>query len=297
MKRKQIIFSVILGLFFILLLYGTLIEPYRVDVHHLQIEDAGIHKILEGRIAVHISDLHIKKIGKREKIILKIIDELEPDFIFLTGDYVKWGCDYESSLNFLSTLKANIGVWAVMGDYDYNCSRKSCLFCHKKGSGTLTNRHKVKFLRNEMVRVNLSDGYVWLGGIDLEAEHHFRPDGKLGFLGDLTPAIILGHDPFAFDLIDEDREVLLLAGDTHGGQIPLPSWLWSVLGYEKNARYNQGLFQNGRKKMYVSRGIGTSHFPLRLLNPPEFLISLYPLGWLIGVFSVFLPINWHFSYF
>jgi len=272
MKRKHTIFSVILVLFAILIVYGTLIEPYRVDVHHLQIEDAGIYKILEGRIAIHISDLHIKKIGKREKKILKIIDELEPDFIFLTGDYVKWGCDYEPSLDFLSTLKANIGVWAVMGDYDYNCSRKSCLFCHEQDSGTLTSRHQVKFLRNEMERVKLTDRHFWLGGIDLEAEHHFRSDGEIAFMGDLTQAIILSHNPFAFDLIDENREVLLLAGDTHGGQIPLPSWLWSVLGYEKNARYNQGLFQKGRKKMYVSRGIGTSHFPLRLLNPPELVV-------------------------
>jgi predicted MPP superfamily phosphohydrolase len=72
-----------------------------------------------------------------------------------------------------------------------------------------------------------------------------------------------------FDLIDNSQNVLILAGDTHGGQIPLPSWLWRILGYEKNARYEQGWFESGMKKMYVTRGVGSSHFPFRFFRRPE----------------------------
>lgn len=64
---------------------------------------------------------------------------------FLTGDYVWWEDDYEPALDFLSRLKANTGIWAVMGDYDYSISRKCCLFCHEKESGSLAKNIKFSF--------------------------------------------------------------------------------------------------------------------------------------------------------
>ena len=270
-NKKQITFLVLLVTLLMLLIYGVWIEPYQVDVHHLQIKGAGINKVLKDKIAVHLSDLHIIKIGKREKKISKILDDLKPDLIFLTGDYVGWGGDYEPALTFLSSLKAKIGIWAVMGDYDYSSSRKSCLFCHEQGSGKFTERHKVRFLRNEMELDGLPDGYAWLGGSDPGAEFNYITNEGIRFLEEKTPSIILSHSPLIFDLVF-DQDVLILAGDTHGGQIPFPSWLWGILGYEKSALYNQGLFQEGQKRMYVSRGIGTSHFPIRILCPPELVV-------------------------
>jgi hypothetical protein len=271
-NKKQITFLVLLVTLLMLLIYGIWIEPYQVDVHHLQIKGAGINKVLKDKIAVHLSDLHIIKIGKREKKILKILDDLKPDLIFLTGDYVGWGGNYEPALTFLSSLKAKIGVWAVMGDYDYSSSRKSCLFCHEQGSGKFTERHKVRFLRNEIEQVSLPDGYAWLGGSDPGAEFNYITNKGIRFLEEKPPSIILSHNPLIFNLIDKEHDVLILAGDTHGGQIPFPSWLWSILGYEKSALYNQGLFQEGQKRMYVSRGIGTSHLPIRFLRPPELVV-------------------------
>ena len=64
----------------------------------------------------------------------------------------------------------------------------------------------------------------------------------------------------------------MLAGDTHGGQFALPSWLWNIIGYKKNAAYSQGLFEEGNKRMFVTRGIGTSHIPIRLFRRPEVVV-------------------------
>ena len=102
-------------------------------------------------------------------------------------------------------------------------------------------------------------------------EFKFTNDGK-------EPLILLSHNPLAFDTIRENQQVLMLAGDTHGGQIPLPSYLWKILGYEKCARYNQGLFENSEKKMFVSRGIGTSHLPMRILRRPEVAVLHFTLN-------------------
>jgi predicted MPP superfamily phosphohydrolase len=253
-------------------LYGIFIEPYQVEIHHVRIENARLAKVLEGKIVVHLSDLHISKLGKREQKVLKILEEIEPDFVFLTGDYIQWNGDNDAALTFLSKLKAKVGVWAVMGDYDYTRSRTSCLFCHEAGSGQPTRRHNVRFLKNSLEHVSLPDGSIAIGGIDREADLPFSSDTP-SFPEKLEePVIILSHDPLNFELIDDDQDVLMLSGDTHGGQMPLPSRLWGLLGYEKCARYSHGLFERGKKKMFVSRGIGTSHVPIRIFRRPEVVV-------------------------
>jgi uncharacterized protein len=113
---------------------------------------------------------------------------------------------------------------------------------------------------------------LWIGGVDREADGRSFNKECLLFLTGKEPVIILSHSPLVFDLINDNQNVLILAGDTHGGQIPLPSWLWRLLGYEKNAKYEQGWFQGGQKKMYVTRGVGTSHFPIRFFRRPEITV-------------------------
>ena len=199
-----------------------------------------------------------------KKKLLEIIDEIKPDYIFLTGDYVKWGKGYDTALDFLSRLKAKAGIYAVMGDYDYSNSRKSCLFCHEKGAGEFTKDHNIKFLRNNKVDISLTDGKVSFAGIDREYE-----DGEKNIA---NSEIVLSHSPLFIDEFETENEVLILSGDTHGGQIPLPGVIWKLLCYEKNAKYSQGLFKKGNTSMYVSRGIGTSHIPFRLFRRPEVVV-------------------------
>ena len=229
-------------------------------------------RMLQKKIILQISDIHLRAADADETKLLKMIEVLQPDFIFLTGDYVKWNGAYEGALDFLAKLKAKDGVWAVMGDYDYSNSRMSCLFCHEPNSGRPTKRHDVKFLRNSLDKINTPSGPIWIAGVDRETEGESFSKESLSFLTGKEPAIILSHSPLNFDLIDDNQNVLILAGDTHGGQIPLPSWLWGLLGYEKNARYEQGWFKKGRKRMYVTRGVGTSHFPIRFLRRPEITV-------------------------
>ena len=159
-----------------------------------------------------------------------------------------------------------------MGDYDYSNSRKSCLFCHEQGRGKPTRKHSVHFLRNSVEQLNLATGSIRIGGIDQDFSRPFAGDKELRSFLEKDPAIILSHNPLFFDQLDENQDVLVLAGDTHGGQLPVPSWLWRILGYEKNAKYNEGWFEEGKKRMYVTRGIGTSHVPFRIMRRPEIVV-------------------------
>jgi predicted MPP superfamily phosphohydrolase len=259
------------GFFFlVLIIYGVWIEPNQIEIHQVAIHDEYFARILGGKTVVQISDLHISRIGRREKKVLESLDAMNPDIIFLTGDYVRWNGEYEPALSFLSHLHAKIGVWAVMGDYDYANSRKSCIFCHEEGTGRLTKKYSVRFLKDSMDAVRLPEGMLRIGGFDGEGGEIVSRDKE--FKTPDTACIILSHSPLNFERIEGNQHILMLAGDTHGGQAPLPSWLFKVLGYKKNALYNQGLFEKDRKKMFVSRGIGTSHIPFRLFRSPEIVV-------------------------
>ena len=266
LRAKRLLFCLLFVIIAGICIYGFFVEPNNIEINHLWVNDGIFGDTLKGKTAMHISDLHMHEIGAREKEVLKVIDDVKPDFIFLTGDYVAWNGDYEPALDFLARLKARVGVWAVMGDYDYSNSRKSCLFCHKQGTGEATKKHSVRFLRNSSEIVSLADGYVHVYGIEhTDSEEDKKIAGK-------NPAIILSHSPMEFDMVDNESQMLMLAGDTHGGQVPLPDWLWRLIGYEKNAKYNQGFYKEGKKLMYVSRGIGTSHMPFRLFRRPEVVV-------------------------
>jgi predicted MPP superfamily phosphohydrolase len=214
----------------------------------------------------------MKKMGFREKKVLGILEELKPDLIVFTGDSITWAGDARPALGFLSKLKAPLGVYGVMGDYDYSVSRQSCVYCHKPGTGERTGAHRVHMLKNTEETVTLEKGILTIAGLD---EWDINTDTAELFTdieSGRAPVIVLSHSPLRFDDIDGRSRVFMMAGDTHGGQIPMPDWVWKVLGYEKNVKYNKGFFRENRKFMVVSRGIGTSHIPLRLFCPPEIVV-------------------------
>jgi predicted MPP superfamily phosphohydrolase len=274
MHRKRLIAAV--AAFFIfasgaLFIYG-MIESRRIRISHVVVRDDSLAENLKGRVVVLMSDLHLDGKGRWASELLGILKTLKPDILFLTGDYVPWKEDYKPALSFMSELQDIQLVWAVLGDYDYSTTRKSCLFCHEPHTGKPNSRHTVRFLRNSWEARGLGSSTLWIGGVDNQGNSPKAEIRELPVWNRDTTAIVLSHNPLAFDIFGSEERVLILAGDTHGGQIPLPSWFWRLVGYDKNAKYEQGWFEEGKKKMYVSRGIGTSHIPIRIFRPPEITV-------------------------
>lgn len=273
---KVLLLSACAATLALLLSYGVFVEPNDIELNHVRISDPELARVLGDKVVVLLSDLHIGTPGLREERLMRMLEELRPDIIFLAGDYVPWQGDYAGAFGFLSRLKARIGIWGVLGDYDYSRSRQSCLFCHEQGSGKPTGRHGIMFLKNRAAEVSIDGRSLRIVGIDIEDEPSAWPllqGGKKD-----PPVIALSHNPLVFDLVPDDRSVVLLAGDTHGGQVALPDWVFDVMGYRKNARYNRGLFEQMNKKMYVSSGIGTSHLPIRLFRKPEIAVLHFVEG-------------------
>lgn len=220
---------------------------------------------------VQISDLHLEEFDGYFRKIAETVAGLTPELIVLTGDYLEEERNIRAVLDFLRTLKAPHGIYAVQGNWEYwSRLEGENLRRHFAGAG-------VRLLINERIDVDINGQRLSLLGLDYPSS-----SDQLRLLqGQADPTrfnLLLSHVPaFAHEYLE--RHIgLILSGHTHGGQVRLP--LLPPLYLPRFAgRFVAGLYQVGRfnTPLYVNRGIGTSILPVRLACRPEItVITLIP---------------------
>ena len=267
-KKSGITFLVLI------LAYGFLVEPNLLRVREVTVSNAPLAKALGGKKVALLSDLHL---GEDETFLLKqvleTIDRIKPDLIVLTGDFVTWFGTrqaYLNALKFLSGLEAPLGIYAVMGDADYSSSRYSCWFCHGTWPG-LPGNPQLVFLRNSRREVSTGSGSFQIIGIDSHSDEGLAEQLFLKKVKDDGAAIIISHSSIPFQQLKQ-HGIFMVAGDTHGGQVRLPAFLWKISKRKPDPDHMYGLYQEDGSSLYVTSGVGTSSLPLRIGVPPEITV-------------------------
>ncbi|MFQ5627139.1 MAG: metallophosphoesterase [bacterium] len=254
----------------------TAYDSTRLHIKHLIIQNDAFAKILAGKKIVFFSDTHFDK--NDQPVVSDIIQKLEkiqPDFIFLAGDLVRWygmRADYDLVFSFLKKLSAKSGVFSVMGDSDYAFSRISCGFCHENNNWDTTALNQTLFLRDQFFDLNIEGYSLRIAGIDCGPD--MLPDLTIAdsLCDSNTPTVLLSHTSTVFDAISQKKNVLVLAGDTHGGQMYLPDFAWKIWQRKPDPERMYGLFQEGNKMLYVTSGVGTSDVIFRFGVPAEIVV-------------------------
>jgi len=246
---------VLLGLF----IDSVIIEPYRVQTTHYQIQGAVVAPL---KIA-ELSDLHTHGLGPRERRMVAILAAEKPDVIVITGDSLGgYGGTYEDTQKVYLQLHAPLGVWFVRGNWEnnhpYRPTRREHQFYEDSGVHLLVNA-------NAELRPD-----VWLIGLDDPSSGTVRLDRALAGVPANAYRIAAFHAPGYFDRIASHVN-LVLAGHTHGGQVHIPFvptfWL-----PEGSGPYLAGWYSKDGAQMYVNRGLGWTALPIRLLCRPEVTI-------------------------
>jgi uncharacterized protein len=234
--------------------YGWLVEPYWIETTHYSLA-APVASTLK---IAHLSDIHTHGLGRREKALLLSLRAEKPDVILITGDMVSTGAKaYRQAADVYRQLDAPLGVWFVRGNWENE--KKPHTY-----ETTFYRSLDVHLLVNQSRK--LRDD-VWLVGLDESREGH--PDWKRAAAAIPTSgfAIAMIHTPGTLHSVDQ-RADLVLAGDTHGGQIRLPG-LKAITIAEESKPFVSGWYRRKHSLMYVSRGLGLSGPPLRLFCRPE----------------------------
>ena len=227
---------------------------------------------------VQLSDLHSKPFKK----VLKKIDEIKPDIICITGDYIN---DREKNkkkmLKYAKALVARAKVYYITGNHERRLENFDELMdeLSKVGFIVLLNRvsvyndkgFEIDFLGLDENQANFDDYKARKKGTFeyKDMSPYFKQLDELGGY-----KIVLSHFPENFEGVKEMNYSqydfdLQLSGHAHGGQFCLP-FIGPVYspGQGLKPKYAKGSFGN-RPKLIVSRGLGNAEFPFRLLNHPE----------------------------
>jgi uncharacterized protein len=254
-------------------LKAAMIEPRMVEVTYQRIVIARLPQRFNGFRIVQLSDIHHSPFLGLEEIAeaVRRANELKPDLVALTGDYVSHSVDYiDGCARELGGLRARHGVYAVLGNHDHWTDAE-------KMTASLT-RNGIRVLVNENVRIGMDSSFIKLAGVDdLMVGRDDLPSALKGTSSN-EPRILLAHNPAIIREAARAGVDLVLSGHTHGGQIN-----WRLLiGREdrKTARWlrrpsrrlTRGLAQLGSTQLYVNRGLGTVVVPLRYGCPPEITV-------------------------
>jgi predicted MPP superfamily phosphohydrolase len=268
----RITIKVLISLVLILLLIFVSKAYYDtncIEIRRYRIGSPSLGDTLKDVKAAHLSDLHIKTMGMREKKILEVLEEEKPDLIFITGDFIHFKGSYEPVISFLKALKAPLGVFCVLGNTEYSNEKGSCILCHEEKSRSLRKLQNSVFLRNSSAPLRVNGKVLNIIGTDDPVYKRADLKGSFKKVSPDHPSILLAHSPEVFEEASDYGTDLVLSGHNHGGQIFILKYLRETLLLKPSLDFLEGFFQEGRTLMYVSKGLGTSFFPFRLGIKPE----------------------------
>ncbi|AAP77043.1 metallophosphoesterase [Helicobacter hepaticus] len=255
----------------IMLVFGTYNGTKNPNIVHISIELEGLSTPIKAAV---LSDVHIGGLIEENKVkqIVKITNELNADMIFLTGDIVDAPLkNVQNALNELKNLRANDGIFYVLGNHEYFHDVENILKELKSfGFYILINQNYT--LKDTLNIVGIADFMGWRIG-------HLEPniDEALKNINPHLPTILLAHQPKVINYLKApyDKVDLVVSGHTHGGQIfPFSLAMLLQQPFISGLHTLENLHQT---KVYVSQGTGFWGPPMRIGSNHEItLLELVP---------------------
>jgi predicted MPP superfamily phosphohydrolase len=230
----------------------------------------GLPRDLDGFRLLHLSDIHLSAFLTEEQFarVIDASNQLRPRLAVVTGDLISaYGDPLEACLRQISRLRAEAGIFGCMGNHERYAGVEDF---------TLEEGHKlgIRFLRRRAQRLRFGAAVVNLAGVDYEPLAH-RPHYLQGAERMVVPGafnILLSHNPDVFPAAAGKGYDLTLSGHTHGGQVSVEILDRSINPARFFTPYVYGLYREGPRATYVTRGIGTIGIPARIGAPPEISI-------------------------
>jgi len=272
--------------------YAFGVEPLlRLAVSRYRLNPAGWPAGLQLRICA-LADIHAvapAMTTDRIRAIAATANALKPDLTVLLGDYSRghtlgWPISAREWAPALGTLRAPLGVHAVLGNHDWWDDRAA----QQSGHGptlaqSALEASGIAVYHNNSVRLVKDGQPFWLAGLGDQLALLRSPrlgrmiltglanlDGTLGQVTDDAPVILMAHEPDIFPKVPS-RVSLTLSGHTHGGQVRLFGYSPIVPSNFGN-RFAYGHVHEDGRDLVVSGGLGCSNVPLRFGVPPELVV-------------------------
>ena len=260
------------------LVYPVEVERHRLSTVEVPVRIADLPTAFHGFRIAQISDFHysqwVEQWFLRETVAT--VNALKPDMVALTGDFI-------TAQQALQSNRRNEAICAEILS-GLVCPLRYCSLGNHDSidfSGVIDalTRNGLTVLRNTHASIDVRGDRLWVGGL---ADAYFdAPDLTRAIPKEQrggAPVVLLGHEPDIATTVQAYGGVdLMLAGHTHGGQVRLPL-LTPYFLPDLGRTFVHGRFNFRGMQLYVNRGIGTVHLPVRFRCPPEITVFILQPG-------------------
>ena len=262
--------------------WATWVEPHQLNLTTLDLDSAHLPATAPPIRMLHLSDIHLERLTRREARLLTLIQEANPDLIVITGDYLNlsYTRDPESIgqvRSLLSKIQAPHGVYATLGSPPVDV--RDIAPHHFDDS-------HIQLLRHDTLTLDLGEGrHLTLLGMDCthDMDHDSQKlEALFAVQNGRHKTILLYHSPELMPHALQHEIDLFLCGHTHGGQVRIPFYGAVITSACTGKQYEMGRYDENGTTLYVSRGIGLEGLcapRIRLFCPPEItLVRLQGVG-------------------
>jgi uncharacterized protein len=250
----------------VLAAYAFLIEPRWLQVRRTRLAFDNLPDGLEGLRIGLLTDLHVDRHTplRLARRACRLLMRERPDLIAVTGDLISAGePGFRPVIDVLRGLDAPLGVYVVPGNHDHAVGIEAWRQC-VAGVPNLVD------LTNRTHRLDVNGATLCIAGLDDFGEGRPRTEA-LPAAAEGCFTVLLAHNPKQTEQLpgagaDVD---LVLSGHTHGGQVQIPGFGPVFNSAEHDGVYVEGVHERPQTTVYVSRGVGTVHTPVRLFSRPE----------------------------
>ena len=272
----------------IILLIGCIVLWQHLELKKFQITsyEYRTKKITQSVKFAVVADLHAHVYGRDNDILIQKIKEQKPDIILVPGDMIvsRYPETYETAYQTFEKLTEIAPVYFSNGNHESRVSKVPVM--QTEAFLEYENRVRklgVHILNNASEEVILHGGKFCISGLEIPLEcygkgsyeplpEHFIRD-VLGDAKQDSVQILMAHNPmFAKEYAEWGADVSV-CGHTHGGLVRIPG-IGSVISpqFELFPKYDAGEFNFGDRKVYVSKGLGTHTFHIRVFDRAEVLM-------------------------
>lgn len=275
---------------FFMILYSIFITLYRFKVHHHKLEINTLPETFKCLRIVQLSDLHLGSFNSRFHILkraINIINRLEPDLIFITGDLINnYAWELRGWEKVFNELNSTYGKYAVLGNHDYgDYSQWGSAKEKEKNFDDIKQFYKdigFQLLLNDADIITKDESNIAIIGVENWGKPPFKQYGDLSKamkpIESIPFKILLSHDPthWTEEVVGKTDIALTFSGHTHGMQagFQYKNKQWSPIKYKY--KHWAGLYTQGENHLYVNRGLGWLGFPGRLGMRPEITLMELP---------------------
>jgi len=254
---------------FALIAYMVFEARTRLEVVERTLHFDRLPPAFDGFRIVMVSDFHAPRFRRWDRRVIDAIGRIDADLLVIGGDLK--ARNYTPNRPIVEILDALIEATRrypfrpvyVRGNHD------------RRGFSAICNRRRdLHALRDRHIALQRNGQRIVVAGVRHSGRvtRRMRSSVRKALRG-VDPndfLIFIAHSPDYFRMAAQRGADLVLSGDTHGGQIRLP-----ILGpllmskCKLGGEFDMGHVERFGSQLYVTRGVGSTGPPFRLLCRPE----------------------------